>query len=880
MTKKAFDVTGMTCSACSAHVEKAVRKVEGVQDVQVNLLGNSMNVTFDPDATNEGAICRAVEHAGYGAFPKGDEKSGGKAQAQDEPAREAQRQKRGLIASICFLVPLFYLSMGHMMGWPVPGFFLGEANAMAFALTLFLLTLPIVVLNRHYFINGFKSLFHGAPTMDSLIAIGSGAALVYGVIALYRIGYALGAGDMMSVHHAAMDLYFESAGMILTLISVGKYLEARAKGKTSAAIARLVQMAPKTAVVLRDGQETELPVAGVRVGDTVVVRPGQVVPVDGEVLEGYSALDESALTGESLPVEKGPGDRVVGASINGNGHFTFTATRVGEDTAFSEIIRLVEEASASKAPIARMADRISGVFVPVVIFIALVAAIAWLIAGQSVAFALSIGIAVLVISCPCALGLATPTAIMVGTGKGAENGILIKSAEALETLHGVDAVVLDKTGTLTHGKPVLVQVIPAEGVEEDEALRITAALEQKSEHPLANAILEAAKARGLTLPDAQDFTAIPGRGLSGVVAGKRYYLGNLQLLEEQGAQAGPLKAAGEAQAQSGRTPLFLADEQGALAVLAVADTLKPTSADAVKVLQGMGLEVIMLTGDNAATAQAIARQAGVDTVIADVMPQDKEAQVRRLQAQGKKVAMVGDGINDAPALARADVGLAIGAGTDVAIESADIVLTKGDLLSVPAAVQLSRATLRNIKENLFWALIYNTIGIPLAAGVFYLAFGWLLNPMFAAFAMSLSSVCVVGNALRLRLFKPKFPGVEAGAVGSIGAACPVGQGACPIDLEENVGEKAAPTGEESEQAGADPAKNKEEEKMTKVLKVAGMSCMHCSARVEKALNALEGVQAKVDLEKGEATVTLSGEVEDAALKAAVEDAGYEVTGIA
>lgn len=854
MKKDKFDVTGMTCSACSAHVQKSVAGVAGVRQVAVNLLSNSMTVEYDEKAVDAGAIVRAVEHAGYGASPR---EAAGAAAAPKKDAGMASgldHMKRRLAVSFLFTVPLFYISMGHMMGWPLPHWFHGNANALTFAFTQFLLCLPVLYVNRSYYQKGFKSLFHGAPNMDSLIAIGSAAAMIYGAAAIYLIGWGLGHGDMGLVSVYSMDLYFESAAMILTLITVGKFLETRSKGKTGEAIAKLMDLAPKTALVEREGAEIEIPVEEVRAGDTVIVKPGARIPVDGEITEGISAVDESALTGESIPVEKKPGDKVAAASINKTGTFRFTATKVGGDTTLAQIIALVEEASGSKAPISKLADKVSGIFVPVVITIAVLAAVIWLLAGETVAFALSIAIAVLVISCPCALGLATPVAIMVGTGKGAENGILIKSAEALETVHSVDTVVLDKTGTITEGKPRVTDILAEES--EEKLLELAVSLEKPSEHPLAEAIVEEGARRGIPARPVTAFEAIPGRGISACLDGRNYLAGNPRLLEENGIQAGALLKQGESFSNQGKTPLYFADgdSKRALGVVAVADVVKPTSRAAVARLREMGIDVVMLTGDNRRTAEAIRGQVGVDRVVAEVLPQDKEREVAALQAQGKRVAMVGDGINDAPALTRADVGIAIGAGTDVAIESADIVLMRSDLMDAVGAVSLSKAVMRNIRQNLFWAFFYNTIGIPLAAGVFYTMLGWKLNPMFGAAAMSLSSVCVVSNALRLRFFKTKTD-VPAEAAEAVPTAV----------INDGAPESAPP--------------KKGENQMTKKMMIEGMSCGHCSARVEKALNALEGVSATVDLENKCAEITVDGAVSNETLTKAVTDAGYEVLSV-
>ena len=842
--KEKFTVTGMTCAACSAHVEKAVGKLQGVEKAEVSLMTHSMQVVFDETAIDERAICQAVADAGYGASPADQQHASKPAQAEKsafDQAREEMRQTlRRFVWSLCFLIPLMYVSMGHMGLWPIPSFFHGAENALTFALTQFLLTLPVLLINRRYYTGGFKALVHGAPNMDSLIAIGSAAAMAYGVYSLYVIGYGLGHGDPALALEQTMNLYFESAGMILTLITLGKYLESRSKGSTSKALEKLIDLSPKTAVRLdASGQEETIAASDIRVGDVLLVRPGQAVPADGVLLKGASAVDEAALTGESIPREVQEGDTVLAASINKTGAFQMRADKVSGDTALSQIIRLVEEAASSKAPIAKLADKVSGVFVPVVISIALVTAVVWLLLGASVQQALGFAIAVLVISCPCALGLATPVAIMVGTGKGAENGILVKSAEALETAHRVNAVVLDKTGTITQGKPAVTDLVPGEGFTEGRLLRLALSVEKPSEHPLAEAIVEEAQRRGVQADEVRSFQAVPGRGLSALWEGKPCLAGNRRFLEENQVELGALGQRAQELAKEGKTPLFFAWDGKAAGLVAVADPVKESSREAVEALKRRGVSVVMLTGDNALTAKAIADKLSIDEVHAQVLPHEKEAHVRALQERGLKVAMVGDGINDAPALARADVGLAIGAGADVAIESADIVLVKNDLMDVVTALDLSRAVLTNIKENLFWAFFYNSVGIPLAAGVFYAVLGWQLSPMLAAAAMSLSSFCVVTNALRLNFFKPRRA-----------IARPV------LDQER-----------------------KEEKKMKKTIHIEGMSCMHCSARVEKALNALEGVQAKVDLEKKLALVQLTKDVPDDTLQKAVEDAGYEVKGI-
>ena len=847
--KQKFTVTGMTCSACSAHVEKAVRKLPDVSNVAVDLLGGSMQVEYDESKLSADTIISAVVSAGYGAALPVAARKRTATPAANTMEEELHGIKRRFISSLCFLIPLFYLAMGHMMGWPLPHWFHRPENALPVALIQFLLTVPIMVINQKYYRVGFKTLAKGAPNMDSLIAIGSAAAVIYGIAALFQISSGLGAlahgiGDpaeaLAKVERWSMDLYFESAGMILTLITLGKFLETRSKGKTGQAIARLIDLTPKTATVLRNGIETEIPVDDVAVGDFIVVRPGQSIPVDGIVVSGYSTVDESALTGESLPVEKSPGDRALSASLNQSGSFTMQATKVGSDTTLSQMIALVEEAAASKAPIAKLADKVAGVFVPSVISIALVTAIVWMVTGHTLEMALTSGIAVLVISCPCALGLATPVAIMAGTGKGAEHGILFKSAEALETLHTVNTVVLDKTGTITEGAPKVTDIYPAEGITQSELLCLAAALEKSSEHPLAQAIVSAAAEQGLILPGIEQFQAIHGRGVVGMMDGAVLFAGNRTMLEERGIDPSPLDSIAEQLAAQGKTPLYFTRSNSLLGIIAVADTVKPSSKNAVERLRALGLDVIMLTGDNKHTAAHIAKEVGVTDVIAEVLPADKERQVRLLQEKGKKVAMVGDGINDAPALVRADVGIAIGAGSDVAIESADVVLMKNDLADAVTAVRLSKSVIRNIRQNLFWAFIYNIIGIPLAAGVFYSVLGWQLNPMFAAAAMSLSSVCVVSNALRLRFFKEE-PGKT-----------PINNSVeCTCKGEVKIMEK-------------------------KVL-IEGMMCMHCRAHAEKALNAIEGATATVDLESKTAIVT--GDVSDEAIIAAIEEAGYKVVSI-
>lgn len=830
-----FDITGMTCAACAARVEKAAKSVSGVDSAEVNLLANTLRAELSgPDVTQ--AVISAVEKAGYGAVASGTQKA---PKPENPQAKTLKEMKTRIIWSAIFLIILMYFTMGHMIGLPLPHVLHGPENAMVSALLQFFLTLPVVFLNRSYYTRGCKALWHRSPNMDSLIAVGSGAALLYGVIALFRMAWATGNGVWSLVEHYRDNLYFESAAMILTLITLGKFLETRAKGKTGDAIRQLMDLAPETATVYRNGKEIEIPASQVQVGDTVLVRAGGRIPVDGTVLEGRASIDQSALTGESVPVEKGPGDPVAAATINTAGFLKFRADKVGEDTTLSQIIRLVEEAGGSKAPIARLADRIAGIFVPIVMAIALAAAIIWLLAGEGIEFALTTGISVLVISCPCALGLATPVAIMVGTGQGARNGVLFKSAEALETLSRADTVVLDKTGTLTQGRPQVTDILPVEGSEKS-LLALAAALEQQSEHPFAAAILSRAQEAGIEVAPAEDFHTIPGRGVSGTVKGRRCLAGNRQMMEEAGiaVPAYPELAA------DGKTPLYFAADKVFLGVIAAADVLKADSAVAVERLQRLGLEVVMLTGDNAATAQAIAGKAGIRRVVSDVLPTEKAGQIQALRDQGHKVMMVGDGINDAPALVTADVGIAIGAGTDIAIDSADVVLLSGSLQDVAVAESLSRATLRNIRENLFWAFFYNVLGIPIAAGALYPAFGLQLSPMLGAAAMSLSSVFVVSNALRLRFFKPK---------GKVNVPpAPVQAEACHITKQE-------------------------ETTMTTVIHVEGMMCNHCKAAVEKACKAVPGTQdAVVDLEAKQVTVT--GTAQPEALHQAITDAGYQVMG--
>ncbi len=846
--KQQFQVTGMSCAACSAHVEKAVGALSGVHNVQVNLMAGSMAVNYADDQLDAQQIIQAVVDAGYGASVKG-EKANRDTRVDDQ--KELKTMQNRIVTSFIFLTLLMYVSMGSMMGVPLPSFLSGMENAANFALTQFILTLPIVIVNRKYYINGFRTLMHRAPTMDALIAVGSGAALVYGIFAMYQIGWGLGHQDMERVHQYTHDLYFESAAMILTLVTLGKYFETRAKRKTSEAISKLMNLRPETTSVLRQGQEIQIPVDEVQVGDLVVVRPGQSIPVDGVITEGQTALDESALTGESIPVEKDVGDTVIAATINKTGFITFRASRVGEETTLSQIIHLVEEASASKAPIAKLADRVAGVFVPVVLLIALVTTIVWLAVGETFTFALSCGIAVLVISCPCALGLATPVAIMVGTGVGAENGVLFQSAEALEELHHVNAVILDKTGTVTEGHPVVTDV-QAYGIGQQQLLEIAYGLEQASEHPLAEAIVTYAKKQNTKTLTVQDFEAQVGSGVSAVIDGKHCLAGKAAMLEARGIVLEAGTVFGEQLAEQGKTPLYFAQDGKLIGIIGVADVLKPSSKEAVTQLKHLGIDVTLLTGDHRKTAQAICNQLGIEHVVAEVLPQDKEREVRKLQEAGKKVVMVGDGINDAPALARADVGIAIGAGTDVAISAADVVLMKSDLMDAVNAIRLSRMTIRNIKQNLFWAFLYNCIGIPLAAGVFWVAFHLKLNPMFGAAAMSLSSVCVVSNALRLRLFRP-LTSAKQNAAG-----CP-STGCKQTTIETN---------------------GKEVKTMEKTIVIEGMMCGHCSKHVHDALVKLDGVQEViVSHEAGTAICTLTAEVSNEVLTNTVKEAGYQVVEI-
>lgn len=874
MKKEKYNVTGMTCSACSSRVEKCVRGLEGVEEVSVNFLTNSMVVQYDENTLNENGIVTAVEKAGYGASPADNvrkqtaENTGriaGSRKKEDNPAKqEQQKMKQRLIWSFVCLIPMMYVSMGemfhHMFGLPVPQvfhqFFYGTENGIAFAFIQFLLLIPIVALNRKYYTNGFRNLLHRSPNMDTLIAVGSSAAIIYGIAAIFLIGYGLGHGDMELAAAYSGDLYFESAGMIVTLITLGKYLESRSKGKTSEAIEKLMSLAPKQATVIRDGVEKVIAADELVVGDIVVVKPGESIAADGVIVEGSTSIDEAAITGESIPVEKQPGDKVVSATMNKAGSIRFRTERVGEDTTISQIIRLVDEASASKAPIAKLADKIAGIFVPVVMTIAAAVFVVWMLAGSGLEFALSTGIAVLVISCPCALGLATPVAIMVGTGKGAENGILIKSGEALEIAHKIDTVVMDKTGTITEGRPVVTDVIPV-GTPEGDLIRIAAGMERGSEHPLAEAVMDYAKRQKLEPYVMQEFFAVFGKGIQARYQNVQYYAGNEAFLREKGIDISEYGKQIEALADEGKTPLLFAGGNSLFGILAVADVEKESSRHAIELFGKMGIDVVMLTGDNQRTAEAIRRRLSIPKVIAQVLPQEKEAKIADLQKEGHVVAMIGDGINDAPALARADVGIAIGAGTDVAIESADAVLMRNDLLDAVSAIRLSKAVIRNIKENLFWAFFYNTIGIPLAAGVLYPAFGIKLSPMFGAAAMSLSSVCVVGNALRLRFFRPEHKKTEQ-------------------NIQEDMKEKGREDGRNNLLHKDVPEdKNKEDNTMKTELRIDGMMCEHCKKHVEDALSAMEGVTGVlVDLEGKKAEVTTEAEISMDAFGKVIADAGY------
>ena len=910
--EKKFDVSGMTCSACVANVTKAVEKLDGVSGANVNLMTNSMKVNFDENIVDDEKIIGAVEKIGYGASPAGE-----KTKSEDRPVDDREKAlKHRLISSIIFMLILMYIAMGPMIHLPTPGIFHGREGAIIFAFSQFLLALPVVYINRDFYISGFKGLKNRAPNMDSLVAIGSLAALVYGIFAIYMMAYGFGQGDMELVDAYRHNLYFESSAMILTLITVGKYLEEKSKNKTRSSLANLMDLAPKMATVIEDGEEVVKNIEDVRVGDILLVRPGESVAVDGEVIEGASSLDESAVTGESIPVQKSVGDRVISASINTTGSFKFKAEKVGEDTTISQIIKLVDEANQSKAPIAKLADEIAGVFVPAVLIISAITFGVWMAMGYGFENALNFAISVLVISCPCALGLATPVSIMVATGKSADFGLLFKNAEVLENLHKIDVIVMDKTGTITEGKPILTDIVT--DLDEENFLKIAGSIEKNSQHPLASAIINYAQENDIDLEEITNFNSVSGRGLNGEIAGNKYLAGNLEYMLEEKIDLKDFQAKAEELAGEGKTSMYFANESEVLGIISVKDLPKKSSRDAIKLLRDMGKKIIMLTGDNEKTAEAIADEIGVDQTLAGLLPQDKNKEIDKIQKSGKKVLMIGDGINDAPSLAKADIGMAIGHGTDVAIESSDVVLMRSDLLDVVSALELSKATIKNIKQNLFWAFFYNTIGIPLAAGLLFPAFGIKLSPMFAALAMSLSSVFVVNNALRLRRFKPrgvkrsleeakpsnekeivkeenlieknekrtkiKVEGMTCGhcekrvadALEKTGKAKDVvanhenssvefiDQGLSPEEIENAI-----------EEAGYKIIKNKGEDNMEKILNVEGMSCNHCTASVKKALEGLDGVkEADVSLEGKNAKVELDKDVADEALVKAVEDAGY------
>ena len=825
--KLKFDITGMSCSACSAAVERSVKKLDGVKSVEVSLLTNSMTADFDSNKTTEQAIINAVVNAGYGASVHG--KTENKTPKKNDNT-ELREMKVRLIISFFCLIPLMYIAMGHMVSLPLPSFLEGVRNGVAFSLIQFLLTLPITYVNRKYYINGFKALFRRNPNMDTLVATGSLAAILYGIYSVFAIGNAIGNGNTETASTLLHNLYFESGAMILTLITLGKYFEARSKNKTSEAILKLIELTPDTATVDRNSVLTQIPVKQVKPGDTVIVKPGESIPVDGTIIEGHTSVDESAITGESIPVEKSVGDTATAGTVNKNGYIRFRADKVGEDTALSKILHLVEEAASSKAPIAKLADKVSGIFVPAVMIIAVITFAMWMIIKKDFALALDLAVSVLVISCPCALGLATPTAIMVGTGKGASNGILIRSAESLETAHKINTVVLDKTGTVTEGKPAVTDIITAENITKEELLTFAYAAEKLSEHPLSVAVSEKAESLKINIINASDFKNIPGRGIRAKVKNDTVFAGNILIMKENGIDVSSYEKSADTLSSQGKTPLFFAKNNTFLGIIAVADTIKKTSAEAVKAFKNMSIDVIMLTGDNEKTAKYIAEKAGIDSVISGVLPDGKEEVIRQLQSENKKVAMIGDGINDAPALTRADVGIAIGAGTDIAIESADIVLMKSDLNDAVGAIKLSKAVIKNIRQNLFWAFFYNTLGIPLAAGVLLIPLGIKLSPMIGAACMSISSVCVVLNALRLRFFTYKK------------------------ETERTI-------------------------QMKKTVYIDGMMCHHCTGRVDKVLNALEGITAEVSLEDKCAYITLEKDYSDAELKTIIENEGYTVVDI-
>lgn len=871
MKKERFEVTGMTCSACSARVDKSVRKLSGVEDVNVNLLTGSMDVTYDENTLKQGDIIASVENAGYGAGPiekqgeSGNSAKGNKISEVNSLRKHNEEatlnMRNRLIWSLIFMVPLMYLSMSMMDMLPAPEFlraiFYGTENAITLAVTELLLVLPIVYVNRSFFTKGFSTLFHGAPNMDTLIAVGATASIAYGIFAIYRMSYGIGHGDLHTVMRFEMELYFETAGMIPTLITLGKYFETRSKGKTSEAVEKLMDLAPKEASVLRDGKEVRIPVENLVVGDTILVRPGESIPTDGVIIDGNTTLDESAITGESVPREKGPGDTVISASLNATGFIHVRAEKVGDDSTIQQIIRVVEEASSSKAPIAKTADKVAGIFVPIVMTIAAVVFIIWILATRNFELALSMGITILVISCPCAMGLATPVAIMVGTGKGAQNGILIKSGEALEAAHSIDTVVLDKTGTITEGKPRVTDVIVIGGMSHDDFIKIALSLEKGSAHPLAGAIVDYANEKGIKPLEVNEFKTIHGKGVEARLLAKKYIAGNRMFLEDAGVDGIPEDTM-DSLARQGKTPIMVASEGKLLGIIGMADVAKETSKQAIEEFKKMGIDVVMLTGDNKLTAKTVCDKLGIDNFVAEVLPQDKEKEIAKLQAAGKKVAMVGDGINDAPALTRSDFGLAIGAGTDIAIESADAVLIKNDLLDVVTAIRLGEATIKNIKQNLFWAFFYNALCIPIAAGVLYPKFGIRLSPMIGSAAMGFSSVFVVGNALRLRAFKalsrkPRNENSEEKEIKSEN-----------IIEENSIGEKP----------------EKEVSNMNKEISIEGMMCGHCVNHVTKALEGLEGVsKVEVSLDDNKAIIHTDNSVGDEAIKDVIVEAGYEVTGI-
>lgn len=823
--KQKFIIKGMTCSACSSHIEKNIKKLDGIKNVNVNLLSNNMIVDYNEAKLNDKAIIQEVIKSGYDAYTDNFEVKTNS--VSDKNSNDETRSlKMRVILSLFFLIPLLYISMGHMLNFPIPMVLHGPQNSIAFAFTQFLLTLPIAYINANYYKNGFKALKNLSPNMDSLIAIGSGAAILYGIYAIYKLGYGLGYNEITTVSYYSMNLYFESAATILTLITVGKYLEAKSKGKTTEALNALINLAPKVAYIIRDNSEIEVKIEDILVGDTVIVKPGEKIPVDGIIISGHTSIDESAITGEGIPVEKNIGDKVISATINKNGYIKFTATKVGADTTLSQIIQIVENTISSKAPISKLADKISSYFVPIVIGISIISFIIWIINGYSFEFSLSIAISVLVISCPCALGLATPVAIMVGTGKGAEAGILIKSAEALEIAHSVNTVVLDKTGTITEGRPKVTDIIPSSDISKEDLLQIAASIEKPSEHPLAEAIINKASTDNISLLPVDNFTALIGEGINGTINNKKYIAGNIKLMNRFSIDLSDYQKIGDNLSAEGKTCLYFARENKFLGLVAVADVIKKTSKEAIDAFKTLGIEVIMLTGDNKIVANSVKKQLGIDTVIAEVLPIDKEKHIEKLQNSGKKVAMIGDGINDAPALVKADVGIAIGSGTDVAVESADIVLIKNDLLDAVHSIKLSKAVIRNIRENLFWAFIYNIIGIPIAAGLLYSLAEIKLNPTIAAACMSLSSVSVITNALRLKLFK-----------------------------YQKKGEKIS---------------------MNKKIIIEGMSCSHCAARVTNALNSIEGVNATVSLEDNSANIVLNNSISNEVLIEAIENIGYKV----